>query len=85
MLSLNPVTQTVLVLVSAMLLIFADMITTNIEISRSEDDANPERISKLKSSLSDKMNLTFIGFSLVLVFFSIKFVIFLFGHFHRIL
>ena len=81
--SLNPISQTVLIIIGAFILLSADLITTTVEISRSEEDPDKEKKARLKNLLSEKMNFAFIGVSVVLVYYIINFVIFLLGHFHR--
>ncbi|WP_297439516.1 hypothetical protein [uncultured Clostridium sp.] len=81
--SLNPISQTVLIIIGAFILLSADLITTTVEISRSEEDPDKEKKARLKNLLSEKMNFAFIGVSVVLVYYIINFAIFLLGHFHR--
>ncbi|MGL4655273.1 MAG: hypothetical protein ACRCWM_05220 [Sarcina sp.] len=81
--SLNPVTQTVLIIIALLILAFADLITTNIEFSKAKDEKDTENETRLKGSLGEKMQYTFFGISLVLIYYIINFAIFLIGHFHR--
>lgn len=81
--SLNPVSQTVLVILALLILAFADLITTNIEFSRAKDEKDTETEKKLKNNLVEKMQYTFFGISVVLIYYVINFGIFLIGHFQR--
>ena len=81
--SLNPVTQTVLVIIALLILAFADLITTNIEFSRARDDNDVENQDRLKSNLGEKMQYTFLGISVVLIYYVLNFGIFIIGHLHR--
>ena len=81
--SLNPVTQTVLVIIALLILAFTDLIVTNIEFSRAKNDNDVENQTKLKNNLGEKMQYTFIGISVVLIYYIINFGIFLIGHLHR--
>ncbi|MGL4453482.1 MAG: hypothetical protein ACRCTZ_20160 [Sarcina sp.] len=81
--SLNPVSQTVLVIIALLILAFTDLITTNIEFARAKDEKDAEKENKLKNNLIEKMQYTFFGISAVLVYYVINFGIFLIGHFQR--
>ncbi|MGL4760368.1 MAG: hypothetical protein ACRC6T_10900 [Sarcina sp.] len=81
--SLNPVTQTVLVIIALLILAFTDLITTNIEFLRAKNDNDVENQTKLKNNLGEKMQYTFFGISIVLIYYVINFGIFLIGHLHR--
>lgn len=81
--SLNPVTQTVLIIIAVFILIAADLIVNNMALSEAKQNSDKDNSSRLKSMLSEKLSFTFIGISLVLIYYVINFVIFLLGHFYR--
>lgn len=81
--SLDPVSQTVLVIIALLILAFADLITTNIEFSRAKDEKDTENETRLKNNLVEKMQYTFFGISVVLIYYVVNFGIFLIGHFQR--
>ena len=81
--SLNPVTQTVLVIIALLILAFTYLIVTNIEFARAREDKDIEREKRLKTRLYETMQITFFGISIVLVYTLISFGIFLIGHFYR--
>ena len=81
--SLNPVTQTVLVIIALLILAFTYLIVTNIEFARAREDKDIEREKRLKTRLDETMQITFFGISIVLVYTLISFGIFLIGHFYR--
>ena len=80
---LNPITQTVLVIIALLILAFTYLIVTNIEFARAKEDKDIEREKRLKTRLDETMQITFFGISIVLVYTLINFGIFLIGHFYR--
>lgn len=82
--SLSPVTPSMLALIVIFMLIFVDLVITNLELARAKEEDDCEKSNKLKKSLSEKMNLTIFALTVVLITQTAKFVIFLVGHFHRV-
>ncbi|MGL4992484.1 MAG: hypothetical protein ACRC57_15255 [Sarcina sp.] len=82
--SLNPITQGVLIIMFLIIIALADIVVTNIELSRAKEEKDSEKDFRLTAALSEKMNYTFIGLSVVLVYYCAKFIFFLFAHFHKI-
>lgn len=81
--SLNPITQTVLAIIAIAVLAFADLICTNLEIGRATEDNNAEIKTKLSKSLAEKIDFTFLGITLVLIYYVVNFGIFIVGHIVR--
>lgn len=81
--SLNPITQTILVIIALLILAFTYLIVTNIEFAKAKEEKNIEREKKLKTRLDETMQITFLGISFVLLYYLFNFGIFLIGHFYR--
>lgn len=82
--SLSPVTPSMLALIVIFMLIFVDLVITNLQLAHAKEEDDCEKSNKLKKSLSEKMNLTIIALTVVLITQTVRFVIFLVGHFHRV-
>lgn len=82
--SLSPITPNMLALIVIFMLIFADLVITNLQLAQAKEEDDCEKSNKLKKSLSEKMNLTIIALTVVFITQTVKFVIFLVGHFHRV-
>lgn len=81
--SLNPITQTVLTLFAIAILAFADLICTNLEANKASEESNMESETKLLKSLTEKIDFTFLGITLVLIYYVVNFGIFIVGHIVR--